>query len=462
MLHHAVSLFEVLLTGHAVGLRCNFLEVTLFGKEEVDRIIFDGFLFGKGLNLFVHQKQSLSWLSVVFDHIFKLSNNDLADLFLVIQDRLHLLNFIGKRVNLFGPFENIFLINMSKLDLRYIFCLYLINSKGNHEVWNNLFFRFRFSNDADCLVDIKQNLLQALKQMELFLFLVEVKIDPSADTHPAKSNPFFQQFPHAQYLWRSANQDIEVTGKAVFQWGETVELLHHCIWVCAALKVNRKFQAGKIGFITHIRDFSDLVCLDQIDHLVDNCFGGGGWWNFGDLDAVAALIITITCPDLKRTASGPVDLVHLCRIVDNLSAARKIRCSQRQGKFMVWILNQLDSGAAHLFEVKGTDRTCHTYRDAGVCVDQHRWKGHRQQGRFLELVVVVIHKIYRVLVNIPKQLLTDWVQLYFGVSGSCKRHITRICLTEVTLRIDIRVQKCFVSAGKTHQRFIDCHISMRI
>ena len=129
---------------------------------------------------------------------------------------------------------------------------------------------------------------------------------------------------------------------------------------------------------------------------------------------------------------------------------------------MVGVFNQLDGGIAHLLEVERADRACHSHRDAGVGIDQNSREGHRQQGRFLELVIVVVHKIDGVLVDVPKQLLTDRVKLDLGVTGGSKRHIARVCFTEVTLGIDIRVQQRFVSARQSHHCFIDCHITMWI
>ena len=86
--------------------------------------------------------------------------------------------------------------------------------------------------------DFQQNLFEAQQQVELFLFLVQVKVDPTLDAKLAEGNPLLQQLPHAHHPRHAADQDVEIAGKAVLQRGEAVELLHHRVRIGAALEVD--------------------------------------------------------------------------------------------------------------------------------------------------------------------------------------------------------------------------------
>ena len=54
---------------------------------------------------------------------------------------------------------------MTQLDLRHILRLDLINAKADHQIRHNIHFFFCLSDNADCLVDVQQNALEALEQV---------------------------------------------------------------------------------------------------------------------------------------------------------------------------------------------------------------------------------------------------------------------------------------------------------
>ena len=162
MLEDFVPLLEVMLAGHPIGLRCDFFEISLFAEKQVDRIIFNGRFLGKGLNVLVHEQQTAPRLCIIFNNIFQLGNNDAVDLLCIVQNRLHLVDFLLKLSNLLGALEDVLPVNVAQLDFRDILRLNLVDAKGNHQVGDNLLLRFGLPDNADCLVNIQQDFLQAL------------------------------------------------------------------------------------------------------------------------------------------------------------------------------------------------------------------------------------------------------------------------------------------------------------
>ena len=61
---------------------------------------------------------------------------------------------------------------LRRLDLRNILRLHLVDAEADHQVGHHRrASRFRLADDADGLVDVEQDPLQAFQQMQLFLLL---------------------------------------------------------------------------------------------------------------------------------------------------------------------------------------------------------------------------------------------------------------------------------------------------
>ena len=62
--------------------------------------------------------------------------------------------------------------------------------------------------------------------MELFLLLLQIKINPAARGFYSPGRPLLQDFPHAHHAWTTCHKNIEVAGKGILQSSHFEELLH--------------------------------------------------------------------------------------------------------------------------------------------------------------------------------------------------------------------------------------------
>ena len=185
-----ISIFELLFATHSKWKRSNFLEISLFCKEKIYRIIRNFFLNLSFNNIRSIDNHTLSWLTVFFGNSGKLSNDYILNLGFAFEDCFKLSNIFLKTFNFICAFENIFSIEMTKFDFSDIFSLNFINSETNHKIWNNITFFFGFTNYFNSLVNIKENLLKSLKKMELVLFFVQIVVGSAFYTLNSECNPF--------------------------------------------------------------------------------------------------------------------------------------------------------------------------------------------------------------------------------------------------------------------------------
>ena len=93
---------------------------------------------------------------------------DIADLRLGFDDFLQLFNLVFECFGLLRALQDIFLVDVAQLDLRHKLRLHLVDAEADHQVRHDLRLGLRLADDADGLVDVQQNLAQALQQVELF------------------------------------------------------------------------------------------------------------------------------------------------------------------------------------------------------------------------------------------------------------------------------------------------------
>ena len=76
---------------------------------------------------------------------------------------------------------------------------------------------FRGADDVDGLVDVQQNLAQALQQVELFALFALLEEQAAADALRAPGRPLLDDLAHAHHAWHARDENVEITGEAVLQ-----------------------------------------------------------------------------------------------------------------------------------------------------------------------------------------------------------------------------------------------------
>ncbi len=92
----------------------------------------------------------------------------------------------------------------------------------------------------------------------------------------------------------------------------------------------------------------------------------------------------------------------------------------------VRILNHAAGRIHHLPKVVGRDVGRHTHRDTGGAVDQKVGEAGGQHHRFLKMIVIVGHKVHRILVDIGEHSHGDFAHSRFGIPiGRCRVPVHR-------------------------------------
>ena len=214
----AVTFLKLLFTGHTQTLLCDFLEVAFVGDEQSHGIIGDLLFLCLGLNLVnVINDFRLTGLTVLVGNGLQLLLDNSLQLAAAIQDLLELRNLLFQLGGCLGLLQDVFTVDIAKLDLRHKVGLNLVDAEADHQIGNYLIFQFGFPDDRNGLINIQQDPFQTFQQMQTILFLLNLEEQPSADAFHTPCSPLLQNFTHTHDSRHAGNEDIEVTGKCILQ-----------------------------------------------------------------------------------------------------------------------------------------------------------------------------------------------------------------------------------------------------
>ena len=310
--------------------------------------------------------------------------------------------------------------------------------------------------------DPQQDSFQAAQQVQTLLLALQIIVGAAAHAFGAECDPLQQNLAHAQHAGLAADQHIEVAGKTVFQRGCLEQTRHQLVRVLAALEVDGQLQAVQVGFITHIADLTDLAQFDQLGDLIHDGFHRCGRRNAGDVNAVVLFIVSPLGAHADAAAAFFQHILHLGGIIQDGTAADKIRRGHQLGQVRLVVFHQGDGCIAELHQVEGTDVGRHTDRNAQCVVGQNGREGDRQHRRFGGGAVIVGHKIHGILVDIAEQLFTHGFQLCLGVTSGGVSHIAAVRLAKVTLGVHKGHQQAFVGTAHTHHGVVDGGITVGV
>ena len=461
-LAQAVAVLELLLAVHAQRGGRDLLEIALPGQEDGDGVILHHSFFLVLLDLVAEHDGGAAGLTVLFRHLVQLVDDDLFHPLGIIQDLLQIVDLIPQGIRLPGALEDVFLVDVAQLDLRHILRLNLVDTEADHQVGDDLGLLLRLADDADGLVDIQQDPLEALQQMQLLFALAEDEIGAAADGLRTPSAPLLQHLAHTQHLGAAGDEHVEVAGEGVLQGRLLIELGHQLVGIGTPLQIDGQLQTGQVGLVAHVGDFLGLAGLDQLRHLVQNGLHRGGVGDLIDLNEVLCLDIAVLGPHPHAAAAGLIDLPQSGRVADQVAAGGKIRRQQRFRQVTAGIFQIGDGGLADLPEIEAAELGGHAHGDAAVGRHQNVGERSGQQGGFLHGIVVVIHEVHGVAVDIPEQLAADGHELGFRVTGSGPGHVAGKCLAEVALGVHKGRQQGAVAAGQTHHGVIDGRVAVGI
>ena len=393
--------------------------------------------------------------SVLFAHLLQLAHDDLPDPGRLLQGVLQVGDLLLQVLGLLDPLEDILLVDIPQLDLRHIFRLDLVDAEADHQVGDNLGLLLGLPDDADGLVDVQQDALQAQQQVQLVLFAVQYEIHPPPHALRAPGRPLVQNLPHAHDPGHPGDENVEIAADRVLQGRQAEQLGHQLLRVRAALEVDGQLQARQVRLVPHVADLADFPGLDELGDLVEDDLDGGGVGDFIEFDEVCLLVIPPPGADLHAAPAGAVQLPQLRRVADDLAPGGEIRSQQCGGHVVVRVFQQGDGGVAHLPQVEAADLGRHAHGDALVGGHQHVGEGGGQQGRLLHGVVVVVHKVHGVAVQVPEQLRADGGQLCLGVPAGGIGHVPGVHLAEVALAVHEGVQQGFVALGQAHHGLVN-------
>ena len=376
-----VAVLILLLAAHAQRLRRDLLEVALAREEQLHRVVRHKVLCRQHRDALRGDDARAPRRRVPADDLLELADDDAADAALALKRRLEVGNIFFQRIGLGRALEDVFAVDVAQLDFGDKVCLHLIETEARHEVGHDVGLPLGVADDGDGAVDVKQDLAEALQQVELGALFLQVKEHAPPDALHAPRCPLVEDLADAHHARIARDEDVEVAGKAVAQRREPEELLHDLLGVCTALEVDGELQTAEVGLVAHIGHLAQLARLDELGHLVDDSLHGRGVRDLIDLDDVLLRQVPPAGAHLEAAASGAVDLRHLAAVVEDLAAGRKIRRGQRREQVVVRILEIGDRRAADLLKVEAADLARHTDGDAEVCRHEHVREARRQQRR---------------------------------------------------------------------------------
>ena len=298
--------------------------------------------------------------------------------------------------------------------------------------------------------------------MELLLLPVHGEIGaPAHGVHPP-GGPLLQDLPHAHHPGHPGDEDVEVAGLAVQQGGGAEQLGHELVRVGAPLQVDGQLQAGQVALVPHVGDLPGLARLHQLDDLLFDGLDGGGVGDLIDLDQVFFFDIAPLGADLKGAPARAIDVAEGGLVIQQLAAGGQVGGLQRLHQVALRVLQIGDGGVAHLPQVKAAQVAGHAHGDALVGGHQHIGEGGGQQSGLLHLPVIVVHKVHRVLVDVPEQLGADGVQPHLGIPAGGPGHIPGVDLAEVALAVHQGVEQSAIAPGEADHGVIDGRVAVGV
>ena len=297
--------------------------------------------------------------------------------------------------------------------------------------------------------------------MELVLLLPQHEVDPPPDGLRPPRAPLLQKLAHAQHSRHPADKHVEVAAARVLQSGLAEELCHQLGGVRAPLEVDGQLQAGAVRLVPHVGDLPDLSRLDELRHLVEDGVGVGGIGDLVDLDQVPLFDVAPSGPHLHAAAPGAVDLLQRRRVADQLAAGGKVGGEERVRQGAVRIFQIRGGGLADLLQVEAAELGGHAHGDAAVGGDEDIGERGGQERRLLHGVVVVIHKVHRVVVDVPEDLSADGRELCLRVPAGGVS-VLGIDLAEVALGVHKGSQQRAVPRAQAHHRVVNGGVAVGI
>ena len=164
--------------------------------------------------------------------------------------------------------------------------------------------------------------------------------------------PFLKNFAHPQHARLARDEDVEVAAEAVLERGGLEELLHELVRIGAALEVDRELEAVQICFIAHVGNFADLAGLNELSNLVNNDLGRGRVGDLVNFNEIPLLDIAPAGADAEASASGVINLQHLCRVIKDFAAGREIGRRQKLEQIRAGVADQSDRRLADLAQIE--------------------------------------------------------------------------------------------------------------
>ena len=137
----------------------------------------------------VIDERGFAVFAVFFAHSFQLGDDDVPDFPVAFQDLLQLRDFLFQITCFFQLFQNIFLVDITQLDLRHKIGLNLVDAEADHQIRHNLGVKLGLADDGNRLVNVQQNPSQTLEQVQAVALFLQVKVDAPPHTLGAPRRP---------------------------------------------------------------------------------------------------------------------------------------------------------------------------------------------------------------------------------------------------------------------------------
>ena len=240
------------------------------------------------------------------------------------------------------------------------------------------------ANDLNDLVNIQDRDQQTLDEVKPFTPAREPVLAAATNDREPMVEVDLQQFLQAQSARSAADESDVVDREAVFEGGETVELLEHGIRAEAGLDADHQSHAVlAVGEVGDIGDAIDALGVDAVLDLLDHPLGADEVGKFRDDEPGLAgrdRLDGHLCARLERPASGGIGIPDSLE-TDDRATGRQVGAGYERHEVFesrVWVVQEVPGRADDLDEIVRCHVRGHADGDAARSVDEEIGERRRQ------------------------------------------------------------------------------------
>ena len=335
-------------------------------------------------------------------------------------------------------------------------------SEGLHQLLLGVGDRLGGADDGDHLVDVVDGDLLSLADVGLVFRFGEIEAHAALDDLLLVLHVAGEHILEAQHLRLAVDQRQHIDGEGVLQLGVLVKLIEYDLRVGVAFALDDYADAlFAVRFVADVTHALDAAVANAAGDLLYEVGFVDGVGDLGNGDAPLVLVDLGGGADGDVPASGGVGADDAAHAVDG-GGGREIGpldVLHQLGDGDVGIVHVAHAGGGDLAQVVRRDVGRHTDGDTDRAVDQKVGYAAGQDGRLLELVVEVGHKVDDLFFDVGEHCVGEAAHARLGVTVG--GGAVTVDIAEVAVPLYQRVAQR-EGLRQAHHRVVDGDVAVRM